>query len=209
MQRTRPSYLIVGLGNPGIEYAPTRHNIGFMVVDALATRRGLSWQHNSRLMDCTQWATHGRTIELVKPLTYMNLSGKAVLKRMQECGLGPQQVIVITDEYNFPTGKIHLRSGGSSGGHNGISSVIEELGTPNFWRLRCGIDRKFGPGELVEYVLHPFPKAESETVSQMIDDACAAIVEIIKAGPSLAMQRVNTPRNQKDSPAQDAQNQQA
>lgn len=194
MQRTRPSYLIVGLGNPGAEYASTRHNIGFMVVDALVSRSNLTWQHHSNLMDHAQWKSQGRTTEFIKPLTYMNLSGKAVKKRMVECGLGPRQVIVITDEYNFPTGKIHFKAGGSSGGHNGIASVMEELGTPDFWRLRCGIDRKFGPGELVDYVLRPFPPEESDTVAQMIDAACVAVAEIVKAGPELAMKTINTPK---------------
>lgn len=197
MQQSRPSYLIVGLGNPGIEYASTRHNIGFMVVDAFAQRNSLSWQRHSGLMDHLQWKSQGRVTEFVKPLTFMNLSGKAVKKRMQECGLGPRQVIIITDEYNFPTGRIHFKAGGSSGGHNGIASVMEELGTPDFWRLRCGIDRKFGPGELVDYVLRPFPADEADEVTSMVNSACAAIEQIVKAGPELAMKTINTPKTSK------------
>lgn len=193
MSSPRPSYLIVGLGNPGPKYANTRHNIGFMVVDAFAAKHGLTWTTHGELCQTAQARVRGRTIELVKPLTYMNLSGRAVRKRMQACGLSPSHVVVITDEYNFPTGRIHLKSGGSSGGHNGISSVMEDLETPNFWRLRCGIDRKFGPGELVDYVLADFPPDESQVVDDMIARAVEVIADITSSGPDLAMQRANRP----------------
>lgn len=193
MSSPRPSYLIVGLGNPGPKYAHTRHNIGFMVVDAFAAKHGLEWTTHGDLCQTSHARVRGRTIELVKPLTYMNLSGKAVRKRMQVCGLSASHVVVITDEYNFPTGRIHLKSGGSSGGHNGISSVMEDLATPNFWRLRCGIDRKFGPGELVDYVLADFPAGESQAVQEMITRAVDVIADIASSGPDLAMQKANRP----------------
>ena len=201
MSSPRPSYLIVGLGNPGPKYAKTRHNIGFMVVDAFAAKHGLTWTTHGELCQTAQARVRGRTIELVKPLTYMNLSGKAVRKRMLACGLSASHVVVITDEYNFPTGRIHLQSGGSSGGHNGISSVMEDLDTPTFWRLRCGIDRRFGPGELVDYVLADFPPDESHAVEDMITRAAEVIADIASSGPDLAMQRANRPgQNSPTSP---------
>ena len=193
MATPRPSYIIAGLGNPGSEYAHTRHNIGFMVVDAFARKHGLTWTRHGDLYEWTQARVRGRIIDLIKPLTCMNLSGKAVRKHMNACGLQPNSVVVITDEYNFPTGRIHLKSGGSSGGHNGISSVMDELATPDFWRMRCGIDRKFGPGELVDYVLANFPENEKALVEMMISHACEVIGDIASGGPSAAMQKANRP----------------
>lgn len=185
--------MIVGLGNPGTEYAATRHNIGFMVVDAFVKGAEESWNSASTLYDEARLRYAGIELVLIKPLTYMNLSGKAVAKRSRELGISPTRVVVITDEYNFPVGKLHLKQGGSSGGHNGIASVIDELETANFWRLRCGIDRRFGPGELVDYVLAPFDAEQSDELGRMIERGCEAIRQIAKVGPALAMQKVNTP----------------
>jgi PTH1 family peptidyl-tRNA hydrolase len=185
--------MFVGLGNPGSEYAATRHNIGFMVVDAFVAAAEVTWANGSSLYDEARLRYAGIEVVVIKPLTYMNLSGKAVAKRSRELGISPTRVVVITDEYNFPVGKLHLKQGGSSGGHNGIASVIEELETANFWRLRCGIDRKFGPGELVDYVLAPFDASQSDELGRMIERGCEAIRQIAKVGPALAMQKVNTP----------------
>jgi PTH1 family peptidyl-tRNA hydrolase len=184
--------MFVGLGNPGSEYATTRHNIGFMVVDAFVAAAEVTWTNGSSLYDEARMRYAGIEVVVLKPLTYMNLSGKAVAKRSRELGISPTRVVVITDEYNFPVGKLHLKQGGSSGGHNGIASVIEELETANFWRLRCGIDRKFGPGELVDYVLAPFDASQSDELGRMIERGCEAIRQVAKVGPALAMQKVNT-----------------
>jgi PTH1 family peptidyl-tRNA hydrolase len=164
-----------------------------MVVDAYVAKLGLTWTRHGDLYEAAQARIRGRVVEFIKPLTFMNLSGQAIRKRMNECGLSPSSIVVITDEYNFPTGRIHLKAGGSSGGHNGIGSVMEELATPSFWRLRCGIDRKFGPGELVDYVLADFPAAEVELVADMISRSCDVLAEIASAGPDLAMQKANRP----------------
>jgi len=196
MAKQRPSYIIAGLGNPGSEYQHTRHNIGFMVVDAFATKHGLAWVRHGDLYEYAQARVRGRIIDLIKPLTYMNLSGKAIKKHMNNCALQPSSVVVVTDEYNFPTGRIHLRSGGSSGGHNGIGSVMEELATADFWRLRCGIDRNFGPGQLVDYVLSDFPAQEGQLVESMIARACETISDVASGGPSSAMQKANRTDNE-------------
>lgn len=185
------SYLIVGLGNPGTQYSRTRHNIGFMVVDAFADKHRAEWTVREGKQATARARFLGSEVLIVKPLTYMNLSGDVVAPLAVSNGLQPSRVVAITDEYNFPVGRVHLRCGGSSGGHNGISSLIDKLGTLDFWRLRCGIDRAFGPGELVEYVLAPFADEEQERVKNMIERGVQAIEEIVKSTPELAMQKIN------------------
>lgn len=133
----------------------------------------------------------GTTLHILKPLTYMNLSGEAVRLMAARLKLPSERIIAVVDEYNFPVGKVHLRLGGSDGGHNGLTSIIEELGTDKFWRLRCGIDRKFGPGELVDYVLAPFGSEEVEARNAMISSAVDALRLIATVGPEKAMQTVN------------------
>jgi len=186
-----PSFLIVGLGNPGAKYELTRHNIGFRVVDSMVEKHRASWQVVGEQYCEASVLIMGKEFLILKPLTYMNLSGTAV-SRVVKCNhMNPKQVVAVADECNFPTGRVHLRLGGSSGGHNGISSLIEELQSPNFWRLRCGIDRNFGAGELVGYVLAPFPPQETGLVASMISSAVLAVEEIALAGIELAMQKVN------------------
>lgn len=186
--------LFIGLGNPGIRYAPTRHNIGFMVVDAVAEKFGLRWDVTSALHDTCEWRHAGRTMVLAKPKTYMNDSGRSARKLAGQLGIGPADVVAIVDEYNFPVGRIHLKAGGSDGGHNGITSLMTELKSAAFWRLRCGIDRRFGPGGLVDYVLAPFPSDDSDALASMITDAVAAVELIARVGPERAMQTVNRPK---------------
>ncbi|RPI66054.1 MAG: aminoacyl-tRNA hydrolase [Ignavibacteriae bacterium] len=183
--------LIVCLGNPGPEYAHTRHNIGFMVGDHLAAKHGVAWTKPSSLYMEAVIRIARKPVVLIKPLTYMNLSGQAVKKAMGVHHLLPKDVVIVVDEYNFPLGKIHLKPGGSDGGHNGTASVMHELATPNFWRLRCGIDRHFGPGELVKYVLAPFTPEESIARDGMIKMASEAVEEIAKHGAQTAMQNIN------------------
>ena len=185
-------FAIVFLGNPGAEYSETRHNIGFQVGDRLVSRRETPWLSRDPQYDECAIRYTRRSVVLCKPMTYMNVSGKAVKKVLNKHQLTPQQLIVVVDEYNFPVGTVKLRSGGSDGGHNGIGSIIQEIGTPNFWRLRCGIDRDFGPGGLVDYVLSPFPPEQRLAVDAMVEDACDALEKILKAGPQRAMKEINT-----------------
>lgn len=183
--------LFVFLGNPGTEYALTRHNIGFMVGDHLAHKHEAMWTKPSSLYHEAVIRVARKTAVLIKPMTYMNLSGQAAKKAMGVHKLQPKDVVIVVDEYNFPVGKVHLKPGGSDGGHNGVASMIHELGTANFWRLRCGIDRNFGPGELVKYVLAPFTPEETLARDAMIVHAASAVEEIMKLGPQGAMQRIN------------------
>lgn len=187
----KPSFLIVGLGNPGTRYASTRHNIGFMIVDALAAKHTVPWIRNNTDYEKVHVRIMATELVIMKSLTYMNLSGTVVAQVALSLGIEPTKIVTVVDEYNFVTGRVNLRQGGSSGGHNGISSLIENLGTEAFWRLRCGIDRNFGPGELVEYVLSPFAPQEAELLEKMINSGVAAIEEIAKSGPELARERIN------------------
>lgn len=183
--------MIVGLGNPGRRYAGTRHNIGFMIADALAVKHSATWTKVNEHVLQARFQVSTVELYVIKTLTYMNLTGTAVAPLAKAYGLTPDRVVAITDEYNFPTGRIHLRLGGSSGGHNGIESLIESLGTSDFWRLRCGIDRKFGQGELVGYVLSPFPSEEELLVTDMIAKAVLAVEEMALRSPSQAIHEIN------------------
>lgn len=186
-------WLIIGLGNPGKNYAKTRHNIGFMVADAIATRHACTWTEHSAepsFLECA-YTYAGQSVTVVKPLTYMNLSGLVARKKAQKLALMASRCVVISDEYNFPVGRVHLRKGGSDGGHNGLTSVIQELNSADFWRLRCGIGRDFGPGGLVDYVLGAFPESDQTNLESGILKAAEAVDLIAKKGAERAMQDVN------------------
>jgi PTH1 family peptidyl-tRNA hydrolase len=163
--------LIVGLGNPGRAYADTRHNIGFMIADRLAAKTGADWQHDRR------WkaeVSRAGGVVLCKPQTYMNLSGEAVSAVAGFYKIPASAMIVILDDMALPLGKLRLRSGGSAGGHNGLQSLIQHLGTPEVPRLRVGIGNA-EPGEAVDHVLGRFGDEEKPLVSEAIDRAIAAI----------------------------------
>lgn len=186
-------WLVIGLGNPGERYERTRHNVGFMVADFLVKnhRAEFKEQRSDPAWFEARYTYERESITVLKPLTFMNLSGTAVRKKANFLGIAPGRCIVITDEYNFPVGRIHLRKGGSDGGHNGLTSIIQELNTTEFWRLRCGIGREFGPGGLVDYVLSPFPEAEQVLLGQAVHAAAEAIDTIVRVGAERAMQIVN------------------
>jgi len=185
-------YIFVGLGNPGYEYANTRHNIGWMVLEEFAKKRNVEFTQGNGAWREALCTYAGKKILLIEPLTYMNLSGTAVKKVMRHYGVGPSHCIALVDEYNFPVGRLHLKQGGSDGGHNGITSLIEELQTPNFWRLRCGIAKNFEPGGMAEYVLSPFASHEQEALMLMIEKGTKAMENIIRSGTQRAMQMINS-----------------
>jgi len=189
-------WLIVGLGNPGARYAETRHNIGWMVADDFARKHTIT--KNTPLFSAGKgdWyearcTVGGTDVAVILPTTYMNLSGKAAAHASRHFHIPKERIVALVDEYNFPVGRIHLKNSGSDGGHNGTSSMIEELGTRAFFRLRCGIDKKFGPGELVDYVLKPFAAEEIASRDAMIEKAVAALETLIEVGAARAMQIVN------------------
>lgn len=187
---SKTDLLIVGLGNPGPQYETTRHNIGWLILDEFAARRELEFTEPSNYL-LSEFKFAGKQAALMKPLTYMNLSGKAVKNYAGKHGLAPDRIVVISDEYNFPLGKVQLKKGGSDGGHNGLKSLIAELGTPAFWRLRAGISKDFGPGGLVDYVLGQFSEEEVPDLERAIDRGAEAIALILKNGPQKAVAHVN------------------
>ncbi len=184
-------WLLVGLGNPGSKYKDTRHNIGMTMADRFAIKHGLEFKFGH---DCeyTELRYAGQEIVICKPMTYMNNSGLAVRKMLNKLGIKPSHLIVSVDEYNLPTGKLHLRFSGSDGGHKGIASIIENIETNEFTRLRLGIGKDFGPGEMANYVLSHFYENEKAAVQKMILNAIDALEKIFKIGCQRAISEVNT-----------------
>lgn len=182
-------WVIVGLGNPGRRYTKTRHNIGFMVADNLAERYGIELR-TKELYTAGKGSMEGNTIVLVEPLTFMNRSGLAVKDVMQRHGVEAGNLIVIHDDIDMETGKLKIRKTGSSGGHKGIASIIERIGTKEFVRVKIGIGRE--EGVLVEdYVLSKFRKEEIPVIRDAITGAADAVVMIIGEGVHKAMNTFN------------------
>lgn len=167
-------YLIVGLGNMGSEYAETRHNIGFKIVDAFA-KASTSVFKPSRLGDMCEVKHKGRTFVLVKPSTYMNLSGKAVQYWMSETKVPIDKVLIITDDIALDTGVIRIRAKGSDGGHNGLKSINQVLGRQDYPRLRFGVGKDFGKGQQVDYVLGEWTSEDLEIINPKIEKAVEAV----------------------------------
>lgn len=166
-------YLIVGLGNMGSEYAETRHNIGFKIVDALA-KASTSGFKPSRLGDTCELKHKGRTYVLLKPSTFMNLSGKAVQYWMAEAKVPLDKVLIITDDIALDTGVIRIRAKGSDGGHNGLKSINQVLGRQDYARLRFGVGKDFPKGRQVDYVLGQWTEEDLEIINPKIEKAAEA-----------------------------------
>jgi PTH1 family peptidyl-tRNA hydrolase len=163
--------LVLGLGNPGQEYARTRHNLGYDALDELARRHRLGWKKRGTLALETRWRFAGRHVTLLKPLTFMNLSGDA----LKITGASPDSVLVVCDDIHLPVGLIRIRADGGSGGHRGLESITGTLGTPGFARLRLGAGPA-PPGALwSDFVLGSFEKGEAEAVRAMVSDAADAV----------------------------------
>jgi PTH1 family peptidyl-tRNA hydrolase len=169
-------YLIVGLGNIGDEYANTRHNIGFVVADAFAFDRKVNFE-SGRYASVARASIKGRSFIVIKPTTFMNLSGKAVRYWMTKEDILPENIFVIVDDIALPLGSLRLRKKGSDGGHNGLISINEEIGTTEFARLRIGIGDDFAKGQQVDYVLSRWTKDEEKILLPKIKTA----VDIIKS----------------------------
>lgn len=183
-------YIITGLGNPGPEYAATRHNIGFQVVDALAELFDTSFEQG-RYADTARFKHKGRTFVLIKPQTFMNLSGKAVRYWLDKESLDPEHLLVITDDLALPFGKIRLRGSGGAGGHNGLTSIIELLGTEEFPRLRFGIGGDFPRGRQSEYVLGAWTPEEMKTLPERVELSGKAVLQFGLLGIAQAMNGFN------------------
>lgn len=183
-------YLIAGLGNIGPEYALTRHNIGFMVLDRLAAREGLRFEIG-RLAYGAELSHRGHRLYLIKPTTYMNLSGRAVSYWLHTLHIPLENLLVITDDIALPFGKLRLRAKGSHGGHNGLRNIEEVAGTDHFARLRVGVGNDFVRGRQAEYVLSAFPEPEIELLPERLDRAADALLGFAAAGLANTMTLFN------------------
>ena len=185
------NYLIVGLGNIGVEYANTRHNMGFMVLDAWAQASNIVFE-SGRYGSTATVSFKGRKFTLLKPSTNMTLSGKAVRYWLTELKLQPDQLLVISDDLNIPFGTLRLRKNGSAGGHNGLTNINELIGTQEYARIRMGIGNDFGRGQQVDYVLGELSAEEKEQMPEL----CKRVIDGVKAwalmGPDRAMNTLNT-----------------
>lgn len=183
-------YLIVGLGNIGPEYEITRHNIGFLTLDRLAEQKEVAFELK-RLAYHTEFKHKGRIIHLIKPTTYMNLSGKALKFWAQELKIPVDNIMVIVDDLAIPFAKLRMRAKGSSAGHNGLKNIEEQLGSQNYPRLKFGIGDDFSKGQQVNYVLSPFTKKEFEELPFAMDKAIDMILSFCAIGISQTMTQFN------------------
>jgi PTH1 family peptidyl-tRNA hydrolase len=186
--------VVAGLGNPGAVYACTRHNVGFCVVDALARRRGWRWEAGRGEFFFCQGSFGGREVVLLKPTTYMNNSGVAIRDALTATGGGPSDLMVVLDDVALPLGVLRIRMRGSDGGHNGLASVIYQMLTDEFPRIRCGIRHEPMPAgeDLAEFVLAPFTQEEHEKAEAMVQRAADAVEECLRSGIPRAMNLYNT-----------------
>lgn len=186
-----PARLVIGLGNPGPDYAGTRHNAGFLVVDRVAAEVGVEVDLEAAHSVVAEGRWRGQGLALAKPLTFMNRSGQAYAALLRRYRLEPADVLVVYDDLALPVGQIRLRAKGSAGGHNGVQSVIDTLGTSEFPRLRVGVGDSFPPGGQVDYVLSPFDDDEREAVGAALDAAAEAALTFARDGLTAAMNRHN------------------
>jgi PTH1 family peptidyl-tRNA hydrolase len=184
-------FLIVGLGNIGSEYAETRHNIGFKVLDALAGASNLFFR-TDRYGDVCELKHKGKMFILLKPNTYMNLSGNAVRYWMQQEKIPLEHVLVVTDDLALPFGKLRLRGQGSDGGHNGLKHINQILQTTQYARLRFGISAEFAKGQQVDYVLGVWGEDELKTLKEYVDRAGKAVLSFGLIGLPRTMNEFNT-----------------
>ena len=183
-------FLIAGLGNIGEKYQDTRHNIGFTILDALAEERDVAFE-TKKLGDLTRFNHKGRPFILLKPNTYMNLSGKAVSYWMKIEKIPLENLLVVTDDLNLPYGTIRIKGKGSSGGHNGLTNINEVLQTQNYARFRFGIGNEYARGRQVEHVLGTWDEEESEKLPERLEKSRKAIISFAMAGLNNTMNTFN------------------
>lgn len=183
-------YLIVGLGNVGAEYEGTRHNIGFMVADALAKEAEAKWSLERRAYR-TEFRLKGRTMVMIKPTTYMNLSGEAVRYWLGAEKIPQENLLVIVDDIALPVGTLRMKKQGSGGGHNGLGNIEALLGNSNYCRLRVGVGNNFSRGRQIDYVLGQFNEEERATLEPKIERACEMVKCFATQGPDRAMNQYN------------------
>ena len=184
------NYLVVGLGNIGAEYASTRHNMGFMVLDAWAQASNLVFE-TRRYGSVAECSYKGRKFILLKPSTYMNLSGNAVRYWMHKMNVPTERVIIICDDLNLPFGTVRMRMQGSDGGHNGLKDIEDALGTQQYARIRIGIGNNFRQGGQIDFVLGEMSEEQQKTVQELSVRIVSGIETFVTAGPERAMNLLN------------------
>jgi PTH1 family peptidyl-tRNA hydrolase len=183
--------MVVGLGNPGAEYEASRHNVGFRVVEALAGRAGTALTRRRHRSRFARAIFHGEEVLLVKPLTFMNESGSAVSAWQRALDPKPDRIVVIHDDLDLPASRLRIKAGGAHGGHRGIRSLIEALGSGDFLRIKVGIGRPRQGRDPVEHVLGPFEEAEREEIKAAVERAADAVEVLLQEGLEAAMNRYN------------------
>lgn len=184
-------FLIIALGNIGVEYTYTRHNIGFLIADRLASKHGFEFK-SDRLADIAEFRLKNKMVTIIKPTTYMNLSGKAYKYWMNKLDIPPSQIIVVVDDLALPFGTLRIKLNGSAGGHNGLTNIEQELNSGQYPRLRFGIGNEFKKGGQVDFVLGKWDENEVKLLPEFMDNAIAAIEECILAGFNNGMNKYNT-----------------
>lgn len=189
------NYLVTGLGNIGGEYANTRHNMGFMVLDAWAQASNISFS-SERYGAVAQLRLNGNSVTLLKPSTYMNLSGKAVRYWLDRLKVPVSNLLVISDDLNLPYGTIRMRKNGSSGGHNGLENINQLIGTTEYARLRMGIGHDFSRGGQVDFVLGELDEMEKKELPELLGRSIEAVKAFITIGPDRAMSLFNSKKKE-------------
>ena len=184
-------YIIVGLGNPGEKYVHTRHNVGFEVIDILADRIGIHVDEKKHKGLCGRGVLEGQKVVLVKPQTFMNLSGESVRAVADFYKVAADEIIVVYDDISLEPGRLRVRGKGSAGGHNGIKNIIAHLGTQEFPRVKVGIGEKPKGMDLADYVLSHFGRGEWEQTEEAFKEAADAVAVMISQGTEAAMNRFN------------------
>ncbi len=200
-------YLVVGLGNPGSEYELTRHNIGFQILDSFAQKNRLKFRASKKDYYYSEGTQDSSDFFLMKPASYMNLSGVPLLEFLQDHPVQTENILLLVDDVNLPVGEIRLRRSGSDGGHNGIKSIIYHLQYDSFPRLRFGIGNNFDKGEMADFVLDRFSKEEEASVSKGIEFATELVQKFISGGFKAMLDFYSARMNQKppriDNPHKD------
>ena len=183
--------LVIGLGNPGGEYARTRHNVGWMVLDELERRGRFGRSHRQGLARIREGTIDGIDVVTARPTTYMNESGRAGKQLTDRYSVSPPGVIVVHDEADFPLGKLQIKVSGRSAGHRGVQSLMDSWRTQDFVRVRIGVGRPDGAADLVDHVLETFDRDERERLPAIIERAADAVIAIMHEGPEVPMTRFN------------------
>lgn len=181
---------VIGLGNPGLKYSQTKHNVGFMLLDILVKEKGYTYRNDFR-GKVAEGRLKEKRVFFLKPYTYMNLSGLAVSQLVNYYKIASEDILVIHDDMDLPLGKLRLRSKGSAGGHKGMKSIIEELGTQDFWRLKIGVGRPKENLDVINHVLSSFNKAEVKTLDEVLAQAHEAVLLWLDGQETEAMNSYN------------------